>query len=146
MRRIVVDTKKDSFLILQSITNLTPTNIVGKCTLKDMSYFLALESCAQLGAFHIRYLEQFNRHAFLLKIKSFSVVMPQAVNQELVIVGDMTARSNDVFSYTITIKCESISTIATGFFLFAVKEYDNELEKVNFRKYYEKAFSCLINA
>ena len=66
--KVTVNTGIKSFILIDRITQAGTQNIGGIKTFTNDPLYICLESLAQLGAFHVRYLIGFERHAFLLKI------------------------------------------------------------------------------
>ena len=138
MHRLIINTGLLHSLTLESITAVTPKSIAGTCIFKNTPGFLAIEACAQLGALHVRYLEDFKQHAFLMQIKSFP--MPAQLCGSYHLIGRMTSRSSTALAYTITMENKIITT---GKLLFALKPYDTEFDQTRLTIYYKELFTCL---
>ena len=135
----------NKFILLDEIILLTHENITGKVTFNDtipFAPFIMIETLAQLGAIHIRYLTSFEKHAFLLKIKKSSKLPKSFLKGTFIIKGRLTGQSKKAFSYGMQVEKNDLSYF-TGNYLFALIEYDTNFKRSNLKKHYQKVFSCL---
>ena len=68
MTRTSINTGLNGFILVDRSIQAGKQDISGLKTFANAPAYLGLESLAQLGAFHVRYITEFKRHAFLLKI------------------------------------------------------------------------------
>lgn len=140
---ITVDTGLDRFLMIDRITAVSSSRILAeKNILKtEERIFTGIETLAQTGALHVRYLLSFSKHAFLLSIKSYEgpTKLPSGL---YTISGLCENRSRDAFEYSI--KAESMDGgTFKGRFLFAVSNYGSDFKQTHLEDHYRNIFSCL---
>ncbi len=142
MEKIDIHTGIDDFSPLTAITDVGKESISGICDFDKSPVFMALEACAQLGAYHVRQMIHFDDHAFLLKINAFPLPEADCLDGRYRLLGKLTGRSDQAFSYEITMTDEH-NVKTKGGFLIATKPYDEEFDKTILKPYYQKVFSCL---
>lgn len=145
MERIDINTQMDGFHLLTSVTDLDPGMIGGTAAFVDQPAFVAMESLAQLGALHVRWLCDFSKHAFLLKVERFSLPGERRISGLLALSGRLLVRSQAAFSYDLTVSGIWENPLM-GRFLFSVKEYDDTFEKEVLATRYREVFQCLTSA
>lgn len=140
---ININTGLPGFVLLDRLGELAAGNIAGsRHFAAPPSLALAIESLAQLGAYHVRYLTNFEKHAFLLKIKSCRLPtgpMPAGIYN---LSGELLGRSASAFTHLLRAKAAD-KTILEGVFLFTVVDYDSTFRKEILQKHYERVFLCL---
>ena len=144
MQEIIVNTGLDSFQLIDGIAEAEARSINGIKIFTDAPVFLGLESLAQLGAFHVRFLTGFERHAFLLKITRFLIPSQAALNGKYHLHGRLVSWSASAFSHVLQAKKGNKVQIE-GEFLFATVDYDHNFKKEILQDHYCKVFSCLQN-
>ncbi|WP_035239018.1 hypothetical protein [Desulfobacter vibrioformis] len=145
MERIDINTQMDGFHLLTSVTDLDKGMIGGTAAFVDQPAFVAMESLAQLGALHVRWLCDFSKHAFLLKVECFSLPSERRISGLLELSGRLLVRSQAAFSYDLTVSGIWEDPLM-GRFLFSVKEYDDTFEKEVLTTRYREVFQCLTSA
>ena len=139
---IVINTGLRSFVMLDRVLEVSTFHIVGARTFSDDPVFLGLESLAQLGAYHIRYLTGFSRHVFLIKIDHMILPLGNVMVGEHLLRGNLLYQSDS--SFLCRLKAERGNKIVMeGELLFAAIDYDHNFQSDNLRHYYKKVFSCL---
>ncbi|MHC1728199.1 MAG: hypothetical protein AB9866_19705 [Syntrophobacteraceae bacterium] len=142
MERVVVRSGLTGFLLLDSISEINPEAISGSRHFQNAPPWLVMESLAQLGALHVRYLCNFEKHAFLLGVRRCGVSSGKTSGTCL-LSGRSLAVSSSAFSYNL-LAVGGKDTRIEGEFLFAVVEYDQVHFKEDLlREHYKKVFSCL---
>ncbi len=145
MERIDINTQMDGFHLLTSVTDLDQGMIGGTAAFVDQPAFVVMESLAQLGALHVRWLCGFSKHAFLLKVERFSLPSERRISGLLALSGWLVVRSQSAFSYDLTASGAWEGPLR-GRFLFSVKEYDDTFEKEVLTTRYREVFQCLTSA
>jgi len=145
MERVDINTQMDGFQLLTSVTDLDQGIIKGTAAFVDQPPFVVMESLAQLGALHVRWLCDFSKHAFLLKVERFSLPGESRISGTLELSGRLLVRSQAAFSYDLTTSGVWESPLM-GRFLFSVKEYDDTFEKGVLTTRYKEVFQCLTSA
>ena len=142
VKNISINTGLNGFILVDRIIQAGEQDISGIKTFADAPAYLGLESLAQLGAFHVRYITEFQRHAFLLKIDR--CVMPAKVELDgtCKLSGTLVSRSASAFSYILQAEGGGGVRIE-GQFLFATIPYDETFKKEILQKHYHTIFSCL---
>ncbi len=121
----------ETITMLQSITRLNEHELVGMAVLHNE--LMAMEALAQAASLHVRQLINFERHSFLLSIKSME--LPREISGRYKIHAKLTARSQHAFSYAVTageISAELVIATSSDF-------PDN-------RDHYRELIRCLKNA
>lgn len=140
---ITVHTGLDRFLMIDRITEVSSTHIFAEKRILTMEdrIFSGIETLAQTGAFHVRYLLDFSKHAFLLSIKSYEgpVKLPSGL---YTVSGLCENRSRDAFEYILTAESIDGSTFK-GRFLFAASDYGSDFKQTHLEDHYRNIFSCL---
>jgi hypothetical protein len=144
MTRTSINTGLNRFILVDRIVQAEEQDISGLKTFANAPAYLGLESLAQLGAFHVRYIMEFKRHAFLLKIGRCLMPAQAELNGTYQLSGTLVNRSSSAFSYTLQAK-RGGSVWIEGEFLFATVDYDEMFKKEILQEHYRNVFSCLQN-
>ena len=144
MKKITVNTGLNGFILVDSIIQAEEQDISGLKTFANAPAYLGLESLAQLGAFHVRYIMEFKRHAFLLKIGRCLMPAQEELDGSYKLSGTLVNRSASAFSYALQAKRGGRVWIE-GEFLFAAVDYDMRFKKEILQEHYRNVFSCLQN-
>jgi len=142
--RIKINTGLEGFVLIDRITEAEPAKISGIKEFHGVPAYLGIESLAQLGAYHVRFLTRFERHAFLLKITHCRMPVAQVLDGRHLLCGTLMSRSDSAFVYTLEAKKEGESLIH-GEFLYGTLDYDHNFKKDILQNHYRKVFSCLLN-
>jgi hypothetical protein len=145
MKEITISSGMDSFVMVDSIREAGPEGITAVKALQGAPAFAGIESLAQAAALHTRYLSDFLRHAFLLKIQGCSLPASGGLDGEFVVRGVLKARSASTFLYAMSLEKEG-RTIMEGDFLIGTVEYDGRFRKDVLEQRYREVFSCLLTA
>jgi hypothetical protein len=139
---IVINTGLAGFIMLDRILEVSASSIVGTRHFTGVPDYLPLESLAQLGAFHIRYISGFSRHVFLIKIVSCSIPLKIAMKGEYVLSGNLLGRTDSSFRSFMKAERDK-ETTAEAELLYAAVDYDHNFKRGILRDHYTKVFSCL---
>lgn len=144
MERTVINTGLDSFIMPDSILLANDTTLVTEKTLGagDICEFILIETLAQTGALHVRYLSDFNKHAFLLKINGFSMNVSVQKYREFRFTCVLQSFSKTACAYKLGAEAAG-TQVCEGDFLFATVPYDNRFDKDILENHYRKVFTCL---
>jgi hypothetical protein len=152
---MVINTGLSGFILIDRITGVEAENIDGTRNFAEAPIYLGIESLAQLGAYHVRFLTCFEKHAFLLKIKRCTISTGQFLNGGYLLHGSLTSKSESAFAYNLQAKRGdsvplakgrfSDETQIVGEFLYATVDYDHIFKKEILQNHYRKVFSCLRN-
>lgn len=134
----------DDFVLIDDISDIGSQHISGSKHFFRAPSHLGIESLAQLGAYHVRYLTSFERHAFLLKINHCKASEQCALDGICLLQGTLTNKSNVAFAYNLLAEKEH-TILIEGEFLFGTIEYNAALKKEVLQNHYRKIFSCLRN-
>lgn len=141
MDKITINTGLFSFVLVDEITDIDTETIKGAKHFSNAPIYLGIESLAQLGALHIRFLTDFERHAFLLKINHFNMPEKPVLNRRYLLEGRRIHHSGQAFSYLLQARKGS-SIRFYGEFLFATVGYDSSFNKEILQNHYKKVFLC----
>lgn len=142
INRIKVNTGLEDFVLLDRISEIGAATIAGKKKYFNDPAYLGIESLAQLGAYHVRFLTGFKNHAFLLKISHCHVIGSKILHGEYLIDGRLINRSKSSYSYLLRAKKKDQVQIE-GEFLFSTLKYNDNFNKKILEKHYRRVFSCL---
>ncbi|MBE9547755.1 MAG: hypothetical protein IMF10_09745 [Proteobacteria bacterium] len=131
-------------MLIDRITEAAAGNISGIKDFADAPVYLGIESLAQLGAYHVRFLTRFERHAFLLKITRCKMPEEEVLNGRYFLYGTLIHKSESAFAYKLQAKKEN-ETCIEGEFLYATVDYSSAFKKEILQDHYRKVFSCLQN-
>ncbi len=140
--RIEVNTGLDDFVLLDRITEAGDEIITGEKRYYNDPVYLGIESLAQLGAYHVRFLTGFENHAFLLKINQCTIPPHHVLNGIYLLKGTLVSQSKSAFCYALQAGKENKVQIE-GEFLYATIDYDRMFNKKILQAHYRKVFSCL---
>lgn len=101
-----------------------------------------MEALAQLGAMHVRYIHDFQNHAFLLKINRFEPLAAHSLNGTYSLTGKCVSKSHRAFVYTLT-AAGDFGESFSGEFIFAVADYDKNFKQEILTRHYRQRFLCL---
>ena len=143
MKEIAISSGMNSFVLVDSIREAGPEGITAVKALQGAPAFAGIESLAQAAALHVRYLNDFSRHAFLLKIQGCSLPASGVLDGEFLVRGELKARSASTFSYGMSLE-KNGHKIMEGDFLIGTVEYDDRFRKDVLEQRYREVFSCLL--
>jgi hypothetical protein len=144
MEELIINTGLLHFFLVDGISRVDEKHIHGFSSPSGRQVFLRIESMAQLGALHVRYITDFNCHAFLLGISNLQLTEAFQGDERTNMTGTLNSRSTDSFSYRLTAEIAGSQSIS-GTFLFATIPYDDTFRKDCLQQHYKKMFSCLRN-
>lgn len=143
-KTITINTGLDDFVLIDAISDIGSGHIHGCRHFVRVPPYLGIESLAQLGAYHVRFLTSFERHAFLLKINRCTLPGQDLLDGMCHLYGTLTKKSTAAFAYNLMAEIEQ-SVVIEGEFLFGTVEYNAALKKNVLKNHYRKVFSCLLN-
>ena len=131
-------------MLLDAITSVDENTIVGAREFSQDFPWLGIEALAQLGAFHVRQLTDFQKHSFLLKINRFSLPQSETLQGSYLLQGTLVSRSRAAFVYELqAIKGKMLEF--SGNFLYAAVDYDDTFIEERLHNHYLRIFRCLQN-
>jgi len=139
---IRINTGLKDFVLIDSINEVDKDKIIGAREFFNAPIFLGIESIAQLGAYHVRFLTSFDRHAFLLKINSFFIPENEALDGNYILYGYLIKRSLTAFLYKLEAK-RGYKICFKGEFLYANVDYGRNFKKDILEDHYRTKFLCL---
>lgn len=132
----------EDFVLLDKISETGAATIAGEQTYFNDPAYLGIESLAQLGAYHVRFLTGFEKHAFLLKINQCTIPASHVLNGIYLLEGTLVSQSKSAFCYALQAGKGNKVQIE-GEFLYATIDYDLMFKKEILQAHYRKVFSCL---
>jgi hypothetical protein len=142
VNRIEINSGLEDFVLLDRISEAGDEIITGEKRYFNDPVYLGIESLAQLGAYHVRFINDFEKHAFLLKINRCSIIGSKILYGKYLIDGKLINQSKSSCFYFLRAKKEDQIQIE-GEFLFSTLEYNNNFNKKILEKHYRRVFSCL---
>ncbi len=134
----------DHFVLIDKIISYDQETITGVRHFSNDPCFHLIEALAQLGALHLRFYNNFQKHAFLLSIKKSRLPVKKKLNGTFQLFGKMQGKADNAFSYTISYKSNAQKYIENEF-LFATVPYSSQFNKTTLETHYRKVFACLQN-
>jgi hypothetical protein len=144
MGRVDIHTGLNGFVLVDRIVKIGRANIEGVRRFSNAPVFCGIESLAQLGAMHVRFLTDLEKHAFLLKINHCGIASGKDLDGSFQLYGKLVAKSGRAFSYRLEAQLGCEKLIA-GEFLFATMDYGNPFKREILQDYYQKVLACLQN-
>ena len=142
---MIINSGLPDFLLLDAITRTGERTIAGVRKFSAALPWLGIEALAQLGAFHVRQLTGFQKHAFLLKINRFQLPQSETLQGCYLLHGRLVSHSSTAFVYEVqAIKREALEF--SGNFLYATVNYDDAFAESRLHNHYLRIFRCLQNA
>jgi hypothetical protein len=142
--KITVNTGLSGFVLIDKITETEERHIIGAKNFVAAPVYLGVESLAQLGAYHVRFLTRFERHAFLLKITCCKISAEESIDGQYLLYGTLANRSDAAFAYKVEAK-KGDETHIEGDFLYGTVDYSTFFKKEILQNHYREVFSCLKN-
>lgn len=144
METIEINTGLEGFILPEKVLFCSETKIQGETCFENGPVFLGMEAMAQLGALHVRYLNRFECHSFLLKVTSCSQPDREQLEGKLLLSGELVHHSRKAYSYKLEASQQG-ETLFSGEFLFATVDYDPSFQEEILKQHYQNVFSCLLN-
>jgi len=127
---------------MDAILSIDPESIRGRHIFQNDPIYLCIEALAQLGALHVRYIHDFQNHAFLLKINHFQPPAVHMLCGTYMLTGKRVSQTHRAFVYALTATGDS-GECFSGEFIFAVADYDKNFKQEILTRHYRQRFSCL---
>jgi len=140
--KIEINSGLEDFVLLDRISETGAATIAGKKKYFNDPVYLGIESLAQLGAYHVRFINDFEIHAFLLKINQCAIPANHILNGSYLLKGTLVSQSKSAFCYALQAGKENKVQIE-GEFLYATIDYDHMFNKKILQAHYRMVFSCL---
>lgn len=143
METLTIHSGLKGFQLLESLSEVTPTAIWGSIRFDRAPMYLFLEAMAQLAALHVRYMMDFDRHAFLLKVIHCELLESQYLEGQFYLQAELSSQSSNAFSYTGKAKCPEFEGLAAEL-LIGTQAYDDQFQKEHLKAHYQKRFNQLL--
>ncbi|GAB6097515.1 hypothetical protein JCM14469_37690 [Desulfatiferula olefinivorans] len=146
MDTLIIRTGRTGFIMPEKIIRLDAEYIeIQKTVGKDEAQVhTGIETLAQAGAFHLRHLIGFERHAFLLTIDHYRAAVSRPDPGLYHVHGRLTDKSARAFAYDLWAGTRHTPCFE-GRFLFALGDYDRNFKKEALETHYRNLLSCLKN-
>ena len=165
MERIEIRSGLNDFLLLDRIVECGEDKLKAEKHFFCPEQYMPVESCAQAAAFHVRYLCNFDRHTFLLKINYLKgLTVPgswffaeekqdpeeKSLHPVTGIQGRVNIRaekiscSQSTFAYQVRVS-RGEDLLIQGELLIGTTEYSQDLPEERLKPYYQEAFACLLS-
>ena len=102
-----------------------------------------LEAMAQCAAYHVRYLTDFTRQAFLMKVTRYPFPA-SPVKGTVSMTATLTGSASDARAYTVTAELDGEPLTAS--LLIGTTPFDDRFNAERLAPYYQEIFSCLMSA
>ena len=137
-----IRTKRDDFKMIDRISAVDSRHIEGVKTLEGCPVAMAIESLAQLGALHVRFITAFKKHCFLLLIPHLEILDTSPLHGSYQLYGSLTAESKRAFSYTLRATSRRRDCLK-GRLVFGTLDYDERFRRERLANHYQRMFACL---
>jgi hypothetical protein len=146
MDTLIIRTGRTGFIMPEKIIRLDDERIeILKSVEKNESQVhTGIETLAQAGAFHLRHLIGFARHAFLLTIDHYRAAVSRPDPGLYHVHGRLTDKSARAFAYDLWAGTGGPPCFE-GRFLFALGDYDRDFNKDTLETHYRNLLACLKN-
>ncbi len=134
-----VHTGLDGFAFPHGFREMGDTRLGAWVRFDRAAGFMGLEALAQTAAMHVRYLCDFDKHAFLLKVKAFDEYQALIPGVRHDIAGELVARTDTTFSYALSMACAG-TPVNRGAVLISVRPYDDLFRADRLKAYYRRRF------
>lgn len=144
---VVINTGRAGFVLIDRLLAID-SETIETATVFGENYtqiHTAIEALAQTGALHVRYLNDFKKHAFLLKIDRYHGEPACFKPGERFICGRLVSQSSRAYAYELSLS-QSGRMEASGRLLFALQDYGSRFNPKRLETHYRNLFSCLKNA
>ena len=146
MERIILNSGLPGIVLIDAVTDADSAAIAGRKLFRHAPLYHGIESLAQLGAYHVRFITDFEKHAFLLGVKHCALPSRKELHSTFRIFGNLLGKGSSSYSYRLRAVGDDATEIA-GEFLFAAVDYDEtDFKRDILREHYRKVFSCLKNS
>ena len=143
---IQINTGLMSNLMIKEIQEVHSSCIQAISDTSDVpTIFPILEAMAQAGALHARYLSNFQRHVFLVKVAHCALPDHLPVSEVISFRANMRGRSDRSFVYHIQMR-EKNRVVMEGDFWFSSADYDERFNAKLLQKHYRDLWTCLTSA
>jgi len=144
MAELKIHSGLTGFRLLDRISQVMEQGIQGEKNFEGSPSYLGIEAMAQLAALHVRYLSNFEKHAFLLKVGTCFLPKTDLLEGLWRFEGELLNQSSQAFTYQIMATSED-QLYFQGEFLIATIPYDGSFQQELLQQHYRRLFSCLCN-
>ncbi len=142
MDRIDIHTNLDGFVLLDRISSIDKTAVTGHKHFTKAPLYLGIETLAQLGACHVRFITDFEKHAFLLKVNQCIISGTHILDGKFKLEGHLQNHSQLAYTYSLKAFKDKTSVIK-GEFLFALADFDENFNREILQKRYKELLTTL---
>jgi hypothetical protein len=142
MQPILIQSGLKKILMLDAILSHDDRSILGERQFIDQQRGYAIESCAQLCALHVRKLQAFNCHAFLLSVSSIKPLPPELLNGLGRCKGRLTGTGQQAFCYEVCLNIKGLAPILMKLTI-GITKYGKMFEETVLKKHYQRLFESL---
>ena len=142
MATLEIRARLKHFRLIASLDQVGAESIAGFACFEHVPPFAGLEALAQLAALHARYLLDFRRHAFLLKVVDFRGLPGRVLEGRFLVRARLASHSRDAFRYLVAAEATAKERLA-GELLIGVRDYDARFEEKILYAHFRKMFADL---
>lgn len=128
--------------MVDRITCLDARRIGGCKRFCSTPRYAGLEAMAQLAALHARYVMDFRRHAFLLKIRMCRLPAAGLLNDRFRLEADLLGQSSRAFTYHIEGRGPDECRLQAEL-LIGTRPYDSLFQQAVLEPHYQRIVACL---
>lgn len=144
MERLIINTGLKSFVMPDKINQINDNSIEALKSFDESNCNLAtkIESLAQICAMHTRFITDFKRHAFLLKITEFTDSSNDPAFGDYMISGKIQSAVKTAFSYSVSARLHNKEKFWAEL-IIATTDYGETFQKQPLSEHYRNIYSCL---
>ena len=142
---ININTNLENYILVENLTDISNDVVSMKVKLENAKFFILSEAMAQLCSIHLRRLNNFKEHSFLLKVNKISPWILKELNGSFTISAKLVSKSSKTFYYAVNSISENNNQEVYGEFYLSLKEYDQDFKKNVLEKHYREVLKCSQN-
>lgn len=144
MATLTIKSQLSGFKLVDRITTVLPKAIEGASRFDQAPAYAGLEAMAQLAALHVRSINQFNRHAFLLKATRCRLPRQSHLDGSFMLTARIHSQSSDTYAYEAEAQGPE-GEIMSADLLVGTKAFDDQFRKEILQTHYRDLFNLLLS-
>lgn len=142
METMKIISRMSHFRLLSKVSAFSPERIEGEATFSADPLFAGLELLAQTAAMHVRYILQFERHAFLLNVQQCRMPCVDTLIGRYRVQAELCQRSSEAFGYRAKANGPDGADFV-GELLIGTRAFDDRFRKEALAAHYQRLWAQL---
>jgi hypothetical protein len=144
MAELTIHSHLNGFELIEHLFEVGATTIGGTGRFEHSPCFVGLEAMAQVAALHVRYLLDFKRHAFLLKVAWCDLPAVAHLQGRFDLQADLLSQSSNAFAYGVKARgVDRERACLAAELLIGTQPYDDQFQKEYLQEHYHRRFNRL---